>query len=484
MMNLQNLAGKMKILPLLLGGLGLTNLLQTASAADWIISPAITVEQTYTDNALLTNDNEEQENITRIRPSISLYREGARAKVDINYAPEYRHYWEDTQDDELVHFLRAEGNTELLENHLFLDGWGTADMTSISSTGRNGIDGATGRSDTTEVYTAGLSPYFTAHLGNFSTFEARYTADMVNYTENGLDDNTGQQVDLVLGSGSAFSNQVWELSAMQSVVDYDSLKDDNEVKQVRAELAQQLTSQWALAFAVGHEEYNLAITPDSDGTLWSVGVIYTPNPRTRLALGGGERSFGDDYYLDFSHRSQLSVWTASYKRDYISARNEVMRPSLFQRQDAFGNLVRDAVLNNPSIPQRNGSPTLNADYYQIERFDTSFTLASGRTALTLQAGHSERIYDIALNDTRDWDGAINLRREISQRTSGFIRLGWKDHKEDALDYDQWLTSLGGNYQIGSASTLGVTLAHLNRNADIDINSYTENRFSIYFSSTF
>ncbi len=484
MMIIQSLPLKMKRLPLLLAGLGLTSLPMAVFAADWIISPAVTVEQTYTDNALLTNDNEEHDNITRIRPSISLYREGARAKVDINYAPEYRRYWEETQDDELVHFLRADGKVELMQNHLFLDGWGTADMTNITSAGRTGIDGATGRNDTTEVYTAGISPYFTARMGNFSTLEARYTADTVNYAESGLDDSKGQRADLVMGSGSAFSNQVWELSAMQSVVDYDSLSDDNEVKQFRAELAQQLTSQWALAFAAGKEDYNLAVSPDSDGSLWSVGVIYTPTPRTRLAIGGGERSFGNDYYLDFSHRSQRSVWTANYSRDYTSAREEVMRPTLFQRQDVFGNLVRDAVLDNPPITERSGSPTLSAEYYEIERFDTIFTLSSGRTTLTLNGGRTERIYQDAVLDTKEWSGSVNLSREVSQRTTAYIRVGWRDHKEDAIEYDQWLTSLGGAYQLANNATLGTSLDHLARDAATDVDSYTENRFNLYLTMTF
>ena len=484
MMIVQPLPLKMKKLPLLLAGFGLSTLSMVVPAADWVISPAVTLEQTYTDNSLLTNDNEEHDNITRIRPSLSLYREGARAKVDLNYAPEYRRYWNETQDDELVHFLRADGKAELLQNHLYLDGWATADVTNITSTGRSGLDSATGRTDSTEVYTAGMSPYFTARMGNFSTLEARYTADTVHYTQNGLDDSKGQRVDLVLGSGTAFSSQVWELSAMQSVADYDSLDNDNEVKRVRAELAQQITHQWALAFAAGNEDYKLAISPDSDGSLWSVGIIYTPSPRTRLALGGGERSFGNDYYLDFSHRSQLSVWTASYTRDYTSAREEIMRPTLFQRQDAFGNLVRDAVLDNPIAPERSGSPTLNADFYQIERFDTSFTLASGRTMLLLQAGRTERIYEDALLDTREWNGAVALGRNISQRATGYVVIGWLDHKEDVLEYDQWVTSLRGDYRVGNAATLGMSLAHLARDASIDVASYTENRFNILFSMTF
>ncbi|MEJ2394468.1 MAG: TIGR03016 family PEP-CTERM system-associated outer membrane protein [Candidatus Thiodiazotropha sp.] len=475
---------KLRKLPVLLGGLGLSTLSLSAAATDWIIAPAVTLEQNYTDNALLTHDNEENESITVVRPSISVYREGARARVDINYAPEYRHYWEDTEDDELVHFLRGDGNVELMQDHVYLDGWASADLTTITSTGSSGIGGLTGRGDSTEVYTAGLSPYFKTRLGNVSLFEARYTLDSVTYTEDGLDDSVGQRADLVLGSGPAFSNQIWELSAMHNVVDYDNLKDDNEVSQFRGELAQQLTQQWAVAFAAGYEEYNLALNDDVDGSLWSVGVIYTPNLRTRLALGGGERAFGDDYYLDFSHRSQRTVWTASYERDYTSAREELLRPSLFERQDAFGNLVRNAVLDNPPAVDREGTPSISAEYYELERFSTSFTFSTDRTTLTLGASHTDRNYEIDVEDTRDLNVSTGLTRRVSQRTSAYLRLSWNDHEEEALNYKQYVTALGGSYQLGTNTSLGLRLAHLKRDAEIKLSSYDENSANIYFTATF
>jgi len=475
----------LKKLPALLSGLGLSTLTLTAAASDWTVSPAVTVEQTYTDNAQLTNDNQENESITVLRPSVSIFREGARARVDINYAPEYRYYWEDTEDDELINFLRADGSTELMEDHLFLDGWATADLTNITSRGRTGLGGLTGRADNTEVYTAGISPYFKSRLGgNVSLFEARYTLDSVSYSETGLDDSVGQRADLVFGSGTAFVNQVWEVSAWQSRVDYDSLDEDNEVSQFRGEFAQQLSYQWALAFAAGYEDFNLAVNDDIDGSLWSVGVIYTPNPRTRLAVGGGERAFGDDYYLDFSHLSRRTVWTASYQRDYTSARDELLHPTLFERQDVFGNLVRNPVLENPPALDREGAPGISPDFYELERFVTTFTFVTDRTALTLSGSRIDRNYDLEVDDTRDLNLAARVARDLSARTNAYLRLSWSDHEEQLLNYEQWVTALGGSYQLGTNTTLGLRLAHLERDAETEVDSYDENTATLFFTATF
>ena len=475
---------KLKKLPYLLGGVGLSTLSLAANASDWIISPAVTLEQNYTDNSLLSHDDPENESITVLRPSISAYREGGRARVDFNYAPEYRHYWEDTEDDELVNFLRAEGEVELMEDHVFLDGWATADLTTVTSSAGSGIGGLSGLDDTAEVYTLGLSPYFKTRFGNVSLFEARYTLDSVLYDDDDLDESVGQRVDLALGSGSAFTNQVWEITAFFNQVDYDDLDEDNEVSQIRAEFAQQLTRQWALAFAAGYEDYDLVLNEDFDDSLWSVGIIYTPNSRTRLALGGGERAFGDDYYLDFSHSSRRTVWTANYSRDFTSARDELLHPTLFERQDAFGNLVRDAVLESTPALDREGGPAINAEYYELESLSTSFTFAASRTVFSLSAGRNDRTYETTTADTQDIYASANLSRDISQRTNAFLRLSWIDHEEEGTDYDQWVAALGGSYQLGARTSLGVRLAHLEREGELDEETYDENSFGISLTSAF
>ncbi|MCU7921843.1 MAG: TIGR03016 family PEP-CTERM system-associated outer membrane protein [Candidatus Thiodiazotropha sp. (ex Dulcina madagascariensis)] len=455
------------------------------TAADWIISPAILVEQVYTDNALLTQDNEEDDSITRVRPSLSLYKEGARASLDFNYAPEYRHYWQDTEDNEVVHLLRAEGNVELYENTLFLDGWANADRSNVTSSGRVGLNGLTGTADDTDVYSIGLSPYLTARFGGYSVLEVRYTGDRVDYSEDGPSDSVGHSVDIVLGSGSYFTNQIWEVSAFQKRVDYEALDDDNESSIFRAELVQQLTHQWALAFAAGYEEYILAVTEDSDGSLWSLGAIYTPTPRTRIAAGFGERSFGDDYFVDFSHRSSRTLFTAEYERDFISARDEVGRQTLFQRQDAFGNLVRDPILEDARSVTRSGTtPTLTEDFYEIRRFITGFTYQTPRTLSGIRGAYTERIYDDSARDTEDLDIALNFVRRLTRLTEGVVEITWHDHDEALLTYDQWVASLGLSYQLGSDASVAMSLSHMERDADPEAGSYEENHVSVSFNTRF
>jgi uncharacterized protein (PEP-CTERM system associated) len=485
----------------LLSGMGMSLSSGNLHGADWIISPSVGLQQVYTDNAHLAPDESDDDtaegtervgvvsdHITVLRPTLSIYKEGARANVDFNYAPEYRRYWDETQDDEVVHFMRSQGNVEIAENHLYLDGWVRADRTNTTSAGRSTINGLTGTDDDTDYYSVGLSPYFTANLGSFSVVELRYTADVVNTSEDLEIDSKGSRGEIAFGNGSMFTNQIWEAVYRQSNVDYESQEEDNESRIFRAELIQKLTSQWAVAFSAGYEEYELLRAEeggedgveDKDDATWSVGAIYTPTPRTRIALGAGERSFGDDYYFDFSHETSRTVWTASYEQDFISARDELNTRPLFERQDVFGNLVRDPILESAPVTARGAySPSISEDYYESKRFTTEFTYQTARTGISLRGRHRERIYDRErLPDTEDIELSILLQRRLGRLTSGYFQIANNDHDQETSSYDQLTATLGFSYRLGTESTLGFSLTHTERDADMDANSYEENHASL------
>ncbi|MES9939645.1 MAG: TIGR03016 family PEP-CTERM system-associated outer membrane protein [Candidatus Thiodiazotropha sp. 6PLUC2] len=447
-------------------------------SGEWIVSPSIALDEVYTDNALLTSEEKQSEYVTRVRPSVSIFREGARANLDFNYSPEYRYYKEETRDNETVHLLRANGDVELVENHLFVDAWATSDQTQISSS-RASPDGLTGPTENIDYYTVGVSPYYTTRFGNVSVLEARYSADKVDYEDQDEVDSTSQEFDLILGSGTYSTSHAWELAASHTLEDYTGTSDDkNKISIFRGEFLQQISRRWAVAFAAGYEDFDLIIGEDVDGELWSVGIVFTPTSRTRFALGGGERAFGDDYYLNFEHTSGRSVWRIDYKRDYISARDEATRPSLFQRQDEFGNVVRDAVLENPPPVTVTGVSTLSAEYYESDRVTASYVFRTQRTRAELRAGFTKRDYEIATQDTEDTTASVSLYRLISRKFSGISRLHWRDHDEELQDYKEWSASLGVNYLLGPQTTISTSVTHLDREGETELTTYEENRVTL------
>ncbi|MET0026599.1 MAG: TIGR03016 family PEP-CTERM system-associated outer membrane protein [Candidatus Thiodiazotropha sp.] len=459
-----------------MAGLGLLSLPVSSLAGEWIISPSIGIDHIYTDNVFLSSEDPQSENITRVRPTLSAYKEGARGNFDFNYAPEYRHYWDDTQSNQTINLLRTSGNLEVMENQLFVDAWATSDQTQLSS-GRSSPDGITGTSEPIDYYTMGLSPYYTTRFGNTSVLEARYSVDKVDYSYDSAVDSTSQTLDLVLGSGTYTVAHAWELAAMHTVEDFSGEVRDNKISRFRGEYIQQMSRRWALAFAAGYEDYQLVNNEDVDGDLWSVGVIFTPSNHTRFAIGAGERAFGDDYYMDLVHRTAYTVWRMGFTRNYISARDEATEDTLFLRQDDFGELVRDAVLDNPPPVAVTGVSTLSADYYESDRLSGSVTFRSTRTQAELRANLIKRDYsaESSQQDTRDVVTSFQLSRVLGRSLGGVTRVLWRDHEENLLDYREWVVSLGLSYRLGMDTTLTTSVSHLERNADSDLNTYDENR---------
>jgi uncharacterized protein (PEP-CTERM system associated) len=241
----------------------------------------------------------------------------------------------------------------------------------------------------------------------------------------------------------------------------------------------QLNRKWALAGTLGYEDLELAVNSDQEGDIWNLGFLFTPTTRTRLGVGVGERFFGTDYYLDFSHRGKRVVWSAIYGRDVLSARDEVQESGLFARQDEFGNLIRDPVLNSPVNTVRTGA-SLTEEYYLQERFETSFSLATERNRLTLTAAYIKRDYEQGspTQDSVDRKLSASVSRTLRQFLTGFARLSWNDHEQEPNDYQEWIATLGGSYRLGQHTTLNLNLSHLDRDASVDSGSYKENRASL------
>jgi uncharacterized protein (PEP-CTERM system associated) len=451
-------------------------------SGEWIVSPSVTLEEVYTDNALLTEEDKQSEYVTRVRPGISIFREGARTNLDFNYSPEYRYYKEETRDNETIHFLRANADAELVENHLFVDVWGTADQTRLSGS-RNNPDGLTGPTENQKYYTLGLSPYYTTRFGNTSVLEARYTTDKVEYDEDVGIDSAAQKYNLVFGSGTYSTAQAWELSASHTIEDFNE-HGENEISRFRGEFIQQITRRWAVAFAAGYEEFDLHLDEDVDGELWSLGIVFTPTNRTRFAIGGGERAFGNDYYAEFEHEASRSIWNLSYRRDYNSARNEVTQSSLFERQDAFGNVVRDAVLESPPTSRNYTISSLSAEYYELDRVSASYVFRTRRSNFQLRAGYTKRDYTSDTQDNENVSASLSFNRFISRKLRGTTRLSWLDHKQDLGNYDEWSAALGFSYLLGTETRVQVGLNHLERNGEDELISYKENRVSLGIVSSF
>jgi uncharacterized protein (PEP-CTERM system associated) len=106
------------------------------------------------------------------------------------------------------------------------------------------------------------------------------------------------------------------------------VEQDTKIETGSASVRRMITYSLALTAQVGYDYYKRGVlVPASEGWGWSAGFDWTPSPRTRLSVSGGERFYGDYYSLDFTHRTRLTAWSASYSQTVTTTRSEFFVPA-------------------------------------------------------------------------------------------------------------------------------------------------------------
>jgi hypothetical protein len=154
-------------LSLLAQALVLAGVAQPVLAADWTVTPNLTVSERYTDNVNLApaGPRKESDLITEVRPGVNISKVGRRLKVNINYSLQSLTYLNNNQNNNLNHQLNAVVNAELLEDFLFLDVNSAVYQTNINALAPIGLGNANATNNLTTVGTYSISPYIRKRFG-------------------------------------------------------------------------------------------------------------------------------------------------------------------------------------------------------------------------------------------------------------------------------------------------------------------------------
>ena len=95
-----------------------------ASAANWTITPSLSVSEVFTDNSGLVSNDEDRNSdfTTQISPGLAIAGGGGRSSLNLNYSFNQTFYHRDTQPDENSNTLSAIGQVELWKRIFFIDG--------------------------------------------------------------------------------------------------------------------------------------------------------------------------------------------------------------------------------------------------------------------------------------------------------------------------------------------------------------------------
>lgn len=434
-----------------------------SGATDWKITPTLDLNETYTDNVRLTQDNEKSDFVTQINPGISLIGTGPHLKVDARYVMQNIFYAKENSENAINHQLHALANAELLDDLFFVDANASISQQNISSFGQQTTDNTNITNNRTNVKTYSISPYLLNHFQNFASSELRYTHDSVSTNgtgsavSSGLSNSQSDKILMSLKSGTDFRMLGWGLNYNKQRIDFNS-SQTVDLETYGGDLRYLITPHLSLTATGGEEKnsYPSLTGKSSGGPFWTAGFAWNPSQRTSIAANAGKRFFGNTYSLKADHRSRRTFWNVSYDEGITTTRDQFLLPATI---DTAGFLAKSPqfIAAFPTEAERlaaaetfisaNGLPTSLADsvnlltnrFFLQKSLRASVSITGVRSTIVLslfdikREAQTSQTADSALLGTSDLSLLDNTKqvgvsalwnRRISPRTSANISAAY------------------------------------------------------------
>jgi uncharacterized protein (PEP-CTERM system associated) len=443
----------LRLTPLALAALLMSN----DCLADWRVTPAFQLRESYSDN--VGNQADEQARgsfVSEAAPSVSI--RGNSSYLKFNGSAEWRKYAYSNSDTPNVRNsdrrYQATAEATAIKELLYVDASATEARQAVSAFGPIPNNSYTANNGT-NIRTWSISPYLRHRFGSTATLTARIARDSVQGGGNsGFANSLSSTRAIDLVSGPIFPDFGWNLH--HSHQDMSSQRTgDTVTENSLAGLQYRLTQHLSLTSSVGYDNYEYrarALAERTRGRSWSGGFIWQPSSRTKVAASFGRRYFGKTGSFDASYRTQHTVWALTYADIVTTTRSQFLLPAALDTaamlDRLFAGAYPDPVLRQQLVQaymaQTGLPPTLidsinylSNRYMRNKRLQGGVTFKGARSNLVLSV-FKERTAALSLQqedstllptqlstlneDTSQRGASANADYRLSTRTSAHANL--------------------------------------------------------------
>jgi uncharacterized protein (PEP-CTERM system associated) len=496
-------------------------------AGDWKFTPSITLSERYTDNVdLEPNGQADSDWITEISPRITMSRNGARIKANVDYSLQGLLYANDSDQNDLRHNLNGRVNAELAKELFFLDATARISHQLLSLADAGGLGDPVGIGNTTAVGSYSLSPYLKHRFGSAATVEARLTQDGVFIGDSAVSDTNSTRYQLSAVSGNYFPPLSWSANYTKSDTrNSGTSTSDSGSESASANARYRLSRKFGLLAQASMEKNDFAgastTTNIRDYSSYGFGAFYTPsrrvsmdvlfndsdngsfvsgsltlNPtlRTSITASTSERAYGRTHSLNLAHRTRKSNWSLRYSDDLTTSQQQFI--------NFLGNADAYTCPSGKLYQQVGAPPPVGCTYDGITSFfsqnqvnqtylaknligSVSYTLR--RNTFNLSLYNNEREYQSTTgNDrTRGLQASWSLRpaAHTTFTLSGGVsrnEISGPPSRED----DLWNLSLITTHQFQPKVSGSVEVRHQERKSNQAAGDYAENSVAARLNMSF
>jgi uncharacterized protein (PEP-CTERM system associated) len=437
----------------------------TSKAGEWKFKPALTADETYSDNINRTTTNEKSSLISQLGIDISTSYQAKHASFELSSTSTYALNSHDHERDNDFHTLNSRASFLLWPNGIALTAGATVGNQSSNNATQGFADIISGNTVQVENYQAGLA--YNINNSHFSL------SSNINYNINQSEDNIGERkgynTNINAKNGTRAKLIFWDLNAQYQ----DNANLGRSLRVNRGEVKVGLITGYKFQpFLRYYKEdstgsvnsrLDTALTSYGVGVRWllfprliidiaynkpkgnpinsrgrqqeentSVNIDWQPSIRTTISANYSQRFFGDSYMLNLNHKNRRLTNTISYQENLEAfTRNRFDSISLgsfwcpvaestntnncFITDDSIIDFENYQLVNlTDFIVVEDNQPSLN----KILQWSSTLTLARTTFSLTLNGQNREDL------STHIEDKNINARLSINRKISGNSTLSF------------------------------------------------------------
>lgn len=412
------------------GTIDVGGMLGIADTREFFISPKIGVQESFTDNVLLTPTNQQHDFITRFALENTLGVNTGRTLISVQANFSYDVYANQGQLNDWSLQGVASGTYAIVPGFLYLDAEGEVTNGNLTTFGTSAID-RSGTAGRVQLATYNLGPRMTTTIGDFADLEVRARAAQVHYDteDTAVSPLLPQNANILQASGVARTGE--RFANLEFVTAGNYQRDDHDFRLYNGIQSVFVTVMPGLRLLGrgGYEHVELPFMANLNAPIWSTGFEYTLNEASQITAEGGERYNRTNWRFNAVFRlAQRLSWVGSYTEilapaqveinnsfeDFMNLSRLLATPVVSVNSPLFGNLVNQPSLAKSANSQFQYQMDLGTLNFNVSWNDRRF-IATGDHDRSLQGGldYSHRL-------AADWSANIgaNYGRTFSSPIFG------------------------------------------------------------------
>lgn len=456
---------------------------------EWEIEPRLSGTALYTDNAQLRSTDQKSDVVMQVRPGLSVRGVGARLTTAFDVNLDRRKALNGFANENQTRQFQAEAESEIWEDHVFLEGRAVSSQVNINNQGLVTFDNRLGGLENqTTVTSYSVTPSLEHRFGRWAEADLRSTYTSVSNERDqsvgggqAFANSTSRTLEFNVDGGDRFGRVPWSLEAFRSTVDLDT-GVSTEFRRTQLTVGYQLSRKWLFDVALGRESNEFASFQSTSGDIRLFGFEWTPNSRTTVDMSFGRRFFGRTMSADVAYERRFTRFNLNYS-DQIQTTNQFFgnfNPTAAGDFSGIANLDPNQ-FNNVGV--RTDTPTLNDNVFLMRRMSAEMAWAKRLNSASVRAFWMSR-EDQGGDATETLAGSAdqtslgldaNFGHELSRQTALDLGASWQGNTFERDNGTNTLIrfSAGLNHRLSEIFGLSLRINHLRRSGGGTVQQFAQ-----------